>query len=220
MRVRAANEHERNAVNRFADQIKEELNVKEVSLEPDQPALMQFEAKANAKTLGPKLGQAFADVQRRLTALPPHVVAEKLQAGKSIELNGDEGPIVLEPSDIIENWIAPAGFAGAVDGATQVLIDTRISQELELEGLSRDAVRHVQELRKKAKLEPEDRIVIFVDTASATLQMALETHRAYILNETLATKWAEESLGPDAHSAEAKIDSHAFRIELKRQVLK
>ncbi len=218
MWVHPANEHEAKAVKRFADQISEELNIKTVSLqERDKASLLQFEAKANVKVLGPKLGAALADVQKALAAMPPQVVSDKLRIGQSIELSSANGPVILEPSEIIAQWKAPEGFAGVVDGATQILIDVRITSELAQEGMAREAVRHIQELRKKAKLEPEDRIELYVSANSATLAQALQLHRAYIANETLTTKWSTDPLGGGAHPADITIEGHACRVELKKQ---
>jgi isoleucyl-tRNA synthetase len=224
MWVCAANEHEQRAVRRFADQITEELNIKTVTLqEPGEPSLLQFEAKANAKTLGPKLGAQLSEVQKALAVMPPLTVYEKLQSGQAIEVACTSGSILIESSDILGQWKAPEGYAGVANGATQVVIDVRITEQLAQEGMAREAVRHIQELRKKAKLEPEDRIELYVHTDSPALANALSAHKEYIGNETLATKWAAQPLvngaeAGDAHATDAGIDGQTLRIELKRHV--
>ena len=218
MVVQPASEHERNAVKRFADQIREELNIKQLSLkELDTGSLLQFEARVNTKTLGPKLGPVLAEVQSALAALSPHMVSVKLLAGKPIELNSSNGPVVLQPGDILGRWKASEGFAGVVDGATQIVIDVRITEQLAQEGVARDAVRHIQELRKKAKFEPEDRIELYVSTDSPTLKRAWQAHLEYICAETLTAKWAAESPGADIHTADVIIDGHSCRIEIKKR---
>src|SRR5207237_547831 len=87
------------------------------------------------------------------------------------------------------------GWAGAVDHDTQVLIDGRITEELALAGMAREVVRHVQELRKNAGLEMEDRIILYLATDSVRLQEAIETHRDYIASETLTANWARAGAG-------------------------
>jgi isoleucyl-tRNA synthetase len=219
LRVRPATDHEQRAVERFRDQIMEELNIKTVSVEPRDVSLLEFEAKANAKLLGPRLGPSLGAADKALRAMPPQLVANKLQAGEAIELPGvkHEGePVVLQPAEVLAVWKAPEGFAGVVDGGTQILLDIRITEELELEGLARDVVRNVQELRKSSKLEAEDRIELYLSTDSVKLAQSLQTHRAYISNETLATVWATESV-KDSFAQDVSIEAHPLHIELKKR---
>jgi len=217
MCVEPGNDYERRAVLRFADQICEELNIKSVTVkEPEHGNLLSFDAKANAKTLGAKLGQTFSEVEATLKSMPPQALWQKLQSGQPIEVTCQSGVVSLESSDIIGQWKAPEGFAGVVDGATQILIDIRITEELAQEGMARDIVRHIQELRKKSKLEPEDRIELYLFTESKVLADAHQLHQPYICNETLAQRWACEPLGADAHQVDAKIEGHLLHIELKK----
>lgn len=217
MSVRAANEHERKAVVRFADQICEELNIKNVSLsDENQAPLLQFQAKANMKTLGPKVGAALNEVKAVLEAMPPLDVYERLQSGQPFEINCASGPITIETADVIGQWQAPDGFTGIADNGTQIAIDIKITEPLAMEGLARDAVRQIQELRKKAKLEPEDRIELHLHTGSTMLERALQAHQSYISAETLATVWAQEPLNGDACAIDVKIEDHPLHIELKR----
>ena len=88
--------------------------------------------------------------------------------------------MTLEPADVWVTTKAPEGWAGVADRGTQVLVDARITEELEREGMARDVVRQVQELRKEAGLEMEDRIVLYLGTESAALRQAIEAHRDYI----------------------------------------
>ena len=96
-------------------------------------------------------------------------------------------------------------------------MDTRITESLAHEGMAREVVRHVQNTRKDANLEMEDRIVLSLQTPSAALAQAIEAHQAYIRNETLATSLANEPLGGDAHRAEVKVDGQPLIIELRKR---
>jgi len=99
---------------------------------------------------------------------------------------------------------------------SQVLIDARITEELAREGRAREVVRHVQNTRKDANLEMEDRIVLSLRTPSAALAQAIEMYGAYISNETLAISLTNEPLNGDVHRAEVKVDGHALVIELRK----
>ena len=92
---------------------------------------------------------------------------------------------------------APDGWTGLIDRGTQLLLDVRINEELAREGMAREVVRHVQELRKKSGLEMEDRIVLHFATESPALRRAVEGHSSYISAETLAVKWANIPLDGD-----------------------
>ncbi|MBV9124352.1 MAG: hypothetical protein JO112_13415, partial [Planctomycetes bacterium] len=144
----------------------------------------------------------------------------KLQAAQSVELAGSNGPLTLEPADVMIQAKASEGWAGVADRGTQVVLDVRITENLALEGMAREVVRHVQNLRKDAGLELEDRIVLCLHTESAGLRQAIDVHRQYIANETLTMRWATEPLGEEAAEANAKVDGQALKIQVKKWAAK
>jgi len=217
LKVQPGDEAERRAIERFADQIKEELNLKKVTLhDPSAGPLLEYDVKPNLKTLGPKLGNRLKEVQKALMSIRPATVLEKVTAGQALELALEGGPVTLEPADLWVNVKAPPGWAGLADRGTQVVLDTRISEELALEGMAREVVRHVQQARKDADLQMEDRIALYLHAESPKLQAAIEAHREYIASETLVARWAQESVGEGAHQIEVKVDGLPLRIELRK----
>jgi isoleucyl-tRNA synthetase len=216
MKVQPGGDSDRRAVERFADQICEELNVKKVTLhDPANRPLLSQEAKANMKTLGPKFGPRLKDVQVAITGAPAAMLVAQAQAGQPFELSG----FTLDPTDVVVSLKAPDGWAGVADRATQVLIDTRITEDLAREGKARDIVRQIQELRKKANLEMEDRITLRLATDAASLRQAIDVHRDYIANETLTITWASQPLNGECHRASVKVDGQPLTIELAKAVL-
>src|SRR5512135_1800854 len=160
IKVQPADERGRRAVERFSDQLREELNVKRVSLlPPDRGALLSIEVKLNMKTAGSKFGPRLKAVHAALDAADAAALSSVLQSGQPFTLDLPDGPAVLEPGDVVIQMKASEGWAGVADRGTQVALDVRITEELAREGMARDVVRQVQELRKSAKLELEDRIV-------------------------------------------------------------
>src|SRR4029453_5215392 len=150
------------AVQRYAEQISEELNLKKVSLhDPAQGPLLRYEVNPNPKTLGPKFGEREKEIRTALAALDSKSLVAKLQAGGSIELDCAGTTVILDANDILLNAKAPEGWIGLIDRGTQLLLDVRINEELAREGMAREVVRHVQELRKKSGLEMEDGIIFF-----------------------------------------------------------
>ncbi len=216
LKVQPAGDSDRRAVERFADQIKEELNVKKVTLhDPASGPLLSQEVKANMKTLGPKFGPRLKDVQTAIAGAPAAALAAQAQGGQPFELLCSDGSATLDPADVIVTQKAPEGWAGVADRGTQVLIDSRITPELAREGMARDVVRQVQELRKTADLQMEDRIVLYLGTDDGELQKAINEHRETIAAETLTVQWVETAPA-GAHLGTVKVEGQALEIALAK----
>lgn len=164
------------------------------------------------KTLGPKFGSNLKQVQAAIASASPSDLTVKIGAGQPFELSG----FTLEPADLMVQFKGPEGWAGVADRGTEVLLDTRITEELAHEGMAREVVRFVQDLRKKSNLEMEDRISLQLSTDSAALGQAIETHREYIAGETLTREWA--TLSGSGFIASVKVEGQPLTIELKRWV--
>jgi len=219
IKILPANEPERRAIARFADQISEELNLKKVTLhDPAQGPLLQYEIKPSFKTLGPKLGERVKEVQAALAALDSVSVVEKIQTGGSLELACPGGTVLLDKNDILVNVRAPEGWAGLSDHGTQMILDVRVTEELACEGTAREIVRHIQELRKKSGLEMEDRIRLSFQTDSSIVREAIETHKSYISGETLAVELINQPLDGNAQRAVIKLQGQTLTIELIKAI--
>src|SRR5205085_12036072 len=142
-------------------------------------------------------------------------VAARLQASNEVTLDLPSGPVTLEHADFFKQAKAPEGWTGVADGGTQVALDVRLTESLAQEGMAREVVRHIQELRKTAKLQLEDRIVLHLSTSSKPLLEAIGAFKAYIMSETLATGWSEQPLGQGAASVDVKVDGQPLHVELK-----
>jgi isoleucyl-tRNA synthetase len=218
LKVQPAGDADRRAVERFADQVCEELNLKKVTLHDGAKGpLLAFEVKLNPKVVGPKFGSMLSGIQKELSANhSPAAIAETIQSGQAYAFIYMEKPIALEPGDV---WIMPkteAGWAGLAEKGTQLLLDARITPELAREGMAREAIRHVQNSRKEANLEPEDRIRLYLQSSDAELTRALDEHWAYIAGETLATTRSANALGEGAFHADVKIDGKPLSLELRK----
>ena len=174
LRVQPGNEADRRAVERFAATIQEELNVKRVSLHEDaRTPLLTASYRPNARTFNQKFAARIADAEATLKATPPAELARLLQGGMPFTL----GEFTYEPADVQVSYTAPEGWSGVADRATLVAIDARMTDALAREGMARDVVRHVNDLRKTAGLQMEDRIALFLETEDPVLRQAIEEHR-------------------------------------------
>jgi isoleucyl-tRNA synthetase len=216
LKVRPAEESDRRAVERFADQIREELNVKKVTLHEGNGALLSAEVKPNPKALGPKVGPRLKDVVTAIAKANPEQLAAKVRAGEAVELPLPGGEsVTVEPADLWVTARAPEGWAGVEEGGTQVVVDARVTDTLKREGMARDVVRQVNQLRKDAALKIEDRIALYLGTESAALRQAIDEHRDYIAAETLTARWATQPLGDGAPTANVKVEGQALTIQLR-----
>jgi isoleucyl-tRNA synthetase len=202
----------RRCVERFGDQIREELNIKKVALVPDsaKQTLSRTAVKPNLKSLGPKFGSRLQEVKAAIEAF----VSEGNGVPDKLDCPG--GPVEIELSDLFIERIPDAGWALAFAGGTEVVIDARVTDELQLEGMAREVVRQVQQARKDAELQMEDRIVLYLHTDAEKLQRAIEAHREYIASETLVARWSTEPLGEGAYHAVVKVDGLPLTIELRK----
>jgi isoleucyl-tRNA synthetase len=177
---------ERDIVMRYADLIGNELNVKSVRLLDVTAEVISYQLKPLPKQIGQKYGSRFPAIRDAILGLDPRTASTQLQAGKSVEVkvNGDRLEILPEEVEVIVE--AKEGFSTASEGSYLAALTTELTHELEMEGLAREVVRRVQNLRKSADLDVSERIEVQY-SSSKRLAEAVEFHEAYITEETLAT---------------------------------
>lgn len=220
MKVLPADESEARAVQRFAELLCDELNTKKVTLhDPSHGSLLRHEVKPNPKTLGPKFGQRLKQVQEAIAKADPAALVKAVNDKTTIKLTlGSGEEVELEPADLFVQAKGPEGWAVAEERGAVVAVDTRITPELKLEGLAREVIRYVQDTRKKADLQMEDRIILYLGTDSADLKQAIDKHKKYIMEETLAVELSSTPLtGDDVHEAKVKVEGQELVIQLRKK---
>ncbi|MBR6529108.1 MAG: class I tRNA ligase family protein, partial [Firmicutes bacterium] len=165
--------------------ILEELNVKRVVFENELDKYMNFSLKPNFRAAGPVLGakvKAFGGYMAKVDAA--EFVGKMEAEGKvTIELDGESFEVTKELVDI--RISAKEGFAVAMENNIFTILDTTLTQDLLDEGLARELVSKVQQLRKQKDFEMMDNIEIVVE-ADDEVKAAVEKHREHIMKETLA----------------------------------
>ncbi|MGB0717274.1 MAG: DUF5915 domain-containing protein, partial [Phycisphaerae bacterium] len=215
LKVAAGSDIDRRAVERFPDQILEELNVKQVNLLDDATSLVTTNAEANMKTLGPKVGKNSGKVRTMLAEMDGLEVAETLAAGKSVHLDLDGSHVSLEREDVNIVRRYHDDWAGEDNGETMVLLDKRLTPSLHREGVARDLVHSIQNLRKEAGLDIADHISLAVVGDSELIRETLNEFGEYLRGETLADELQSEPMA-DAAEADVKFDDESVRIQLRR----
>ncbi|GAA3676074.1 isoleucyl-tRNA synthetase [Lentzea atacamensis] len=162
----------------FAEIVRDEVNVKEVSLTTDVDAYGQFQLVVNARAAGPRLGP---NVQK---------VIKAVKAGDWSEVDGRivAAGVELFEGEYEQRLVAtdPAATAALPGGAGVVVLDTVVTPELEAEGVARDLVRVVQQARKDAALDVSDRITLTLELPDA-VRSAVEPHLEFVKSETLTS---------------------------------
>ena len=161
--------------------IMEELNIKEVKFEKDLSTYMNYQLKPNFKVAGPVLGKNIKEFGQLLGKSNPEEFVGK--DSFKVTLGGEEFDLTADMIDVKIN--AKEGFAVAMENNIFTILDTNLTADLIDEGLAREIVSKVQQLRKQHDFEMMDKIVITL-AADDDVKNAVEKHIDYIKSETLA----------------------------------
>ncbi len=204
--------HDRAQVEPYLEVIREELNVKEVRISDDPAQFVEFEIVPNFRALGPKLGKRMPQCKQALANANGSALYQALETKGEITIELSDGqPVMLSKDEIEVRLKAREGYAAASEGDTVVVLDTRLTPELEAEGLAREVIHHIQGARKDLDLEYDARITIVYE-ASDALAAALATHGPWIAGETLTTTLEPGEVEGDAR--EADVGGHLFRFRV------
>ena len=191
--------------------ITDELNVKSVEISRDEKDLVELSAKANFKLLGRRMGKKMKSVSQAIAAMSPAQIRDYLQQG-SIELMVDEESTRFENEEILVQRNQKEGLLVETDNLLTVALDTEINEELMQEGLAREFVNKVQNMRKEKNLDVMDRIVTRY-RGSKVLESSLETHSDFIRTETLTNVLSSESV---LEGEDWDLNGEACRISIEK----
>jgi isoleucyl-tRNA synthetase len=166
-----------------------EVNVKEMEFIADTTGIMTLRIKPNFKVLGKTYGARMKEIAAAFGALEQPVIAaiQKAEgAGESYTLALPGGEVILSPGDYAISSEDMPGWLVASEGALTVALDIEVTPELRREGLSRELVNRIQNLRKSSGFEVTDRIYTSVYSDDPDLQDALSAFGAYVKAQTLS----------------------------------
>jgi isoleucyl-tRNA synthetase len=175
------------------EQVKElilsETNIKDIEFITDKGGFISKKVKPNFKTLGPKVGQAMKEVAAVLTALTQEEIARFEKEGTFAIPNTS---FVVDSSDVEMMAEDVPGWQVATLGALTVALDIHVSEELKQEGIARELVNRIQNLRKDQNFLVTDRIQVRLSDEQ-TISPAVKNNLAYICAEILADSLVLES---------------------------
>lgn len=223
--IQTGNQGEMLALKRFRDQLLEEINVKQIqvySRTENNRDLLDYDLKPNLKKLlewDKDHGRELFQKLQKGEFKPPSNSSTGIRLGGTINLPHARYDL---PFDTVYQWKSPEGkegweyFAVGPSYHTQLLLDTRITPELKAEGLARDVVRFVQDARKDAGLDVEDKIELFLGSESTQVKDAITAHQTYIASETQITEWSDTPLDGEAYTVTVKVDGVSLTISLRK----
>ena len=211
--VRTPDEVSAAFVARHETQILEELNVKAVEMLARDAELVSYRIKPNLPRIGKRFGKRVPAIRDALAAADGSAIAASVAAGRKFEVAAAGETVTFEPEDVLVESTSAEGYSSAEEGGYLVGLDTSLTEALEREGLARELVRTVQEARKQAGLDVSDRITLRIE-GTPEVAAALDSHRDYVMEETLATDWGDGDWS-HAYSVEHTLGAAKWAIGLR-----
>ena len=184
--IPVSDEKQRSEIEAVADLIKTEVNVKEIKLLDDASGILVKRIKPNFKVLGPRFGKDMKLISAAVNKLDQNDI-QKIEREGKISLEIENKSIILQLEDVeissqdIEGWLV------ASSGSLTVALDITIDEELKKEGIARELVNRIQNLRKDSGFEVTDKIDIRI-LKDGLVEGAVKSNISYIKNETLTSE--------------------------------
>jgi len=195
--------------------VREELNVKEVTFVEDPGDLVTYRLLPDNRTLGPRFGKRFPAVRAALAQQDPPEAVRRLRAGLPLRLEVEGGEVELAPEEVLVREEPRMGLAVASERGVTIAVETALTPELRAEGLAREVVRRIQNLRKEADFDPDDRIVTRYQ-AEGELATAIEAWREFIAAETLSVELRSGEPEAGMKTGEFRVDGFPLRVGVRR----
>jgi len=206
---------EREVIAKYADLLEDELNVKHVRVLDAASEAVEYSLNPLPKQLGQKYGKKFPAIRKELLAVDAMSGGQRLLAGEVLPISVDGEMIEIMPDEVEVRATAHSGFAVASEGAYLAALVTALTPELVQEGLAREFVRRVQDLRKTAELDISDRIDLFY-SATPGLVEAVQSFKEYILNETLTVQLILGDVPEDLPGTEDQFDDETVKLAVRK----
>jgi isoleucyl-tRNA synthetase len=185
--------------------VMDELNVKTLTFVHEAGQLVDYKLLPNLKLLGPRLGKLVPALRQALAEADAGTLVARLEAGENITVQAGDRQIELTPGEVLVQTEPVEGLAVVADRMLTVGVDTVISDDLAAEGLARELVRRVQNLRKAADFDIADRITLFYQ-AEGKVHRVFQQWADYIKAETLALSIEHQLIPEEAFQRKEQVD--------------
>jgi len=191
-----------------------EVNVKEVEYIDDTSSILVKKIKPNFKTLGPRYGKMMKDISNSISGLSQKDISSFDSEGSfTLRINGQEIVLLSGDVEIISEDIP--GWQVANEGKLTVALDITVTDELRYEGIAREFVNRIQNIRKENGYDVTDKITVQIEDHEFVRE-AVKRHSAYIGSQTLATRITLESgfSGKDVRNVD--IDEVVVKVKVNK----
>ena len=193
-----------------------EVNVKEAEFLADTSGIITKRIKPNFRVLGKKFGPQMKEIAAAFGAMDQATVSA-IQAAGTYTLPLASGPVQLEPEDYEIISEDMPGWLVATEGALTIALDVQLTPELISEGIARELINRIQNIRKDSGFDVTDRVDVVIiaggETASA-IDASLALYKDYIASQTLSLSIA---LAPEGEGTEVEWNDATIRIKVTRK---
>jgi isoleucyl-tRNA synthetase len=198
------------------DLVLAEVNVKEVEYIDDTSSILVKKIKPNFKALGPRYGKLMKYISYSISELTPQeIVSFETKGSYPVIINGQEIVLTAEDVEIISEDIP--GWQVANDGKLTVALDITISDDLRYEGIAREFVNRIQNIRKENGFDVTDKITVLIEDHDF-IREAIKRHAVYIGSQTLATSVNLTDSFTGENVREVDIDEVVIKVLVTRNV--
>ena len=192
-----------------------EVNVKEVEYLTDAAGIISKKIKANFKTLGPKYGKLMKQISGEIAGFNQQDISNLEKTGNcDLNINGEIISLSLEDVEIQTEDVP--GWLVASEGGLTIALDINLTEELKQEGIAREFINKIQNIRKESDFEVTDRIVLQIQKHDF-YNLAVANFKDYISNQTLASKLVMVDQLEEGNSHLVEIDTD---VEARIQVVR
>jgi isoleucyl-tRNA synthetase len=204
----------RNKFEAVKDLVLAEVNVKKVEYIDDTASILVKKIKPNFKTLGPRYGKLMKEISNTISALSPQeIVAFENSGNHSCTINGEQIVLTTDDVEIISEDIP--GWQVANEGKLTVALDITVSDSLRYEGIAREFVNRIQNIRKENGFDVTDKITVLIEDHDFVRE-AVTRHAGYIGSQTLATSVMLEKKFTGNNIRKVDIDDVVVKMEVRR----
>ncbi len=196
-------------------QIKEELNIKEISIVDDVSSILSYKIKPNFALLSEKYGSDMKMIISAINQSDQNSLMNQLASNNKIDLNIENKNFEILEDELIVDEIPKDNLCINGNRDFKVGLNINITEELKMEGIVRDLIRQVQNLRKKSNLNVSDRI-IFALSCNQKIHDSISKFKDYFMNETLIESFSEDIENLD-FKEDFKIDDMKVSISISKK---
>ncbi len=209
-------EEERQAIESVQAVILDEVNVKKIEFVDDDSGIVKKAAQPNFPKLGKRLGAKMKSLTPKVKQLSTEQITEYEKTGAiEINLGGSDGKVQLSDDDLHVTRSGLEGWKVETENGLSVALDTELNEQLVQEGLAREFVNRIQNMRKEADYDITDRIIIGVEGPQEIDKVILSMN-AYIKDQTLAEEITSNSLDISDFEKRWEIGDKSCTISIRR----